>query len=185
MARRERMRTRAARTRPFRPPPATRRRARARARAARARVARARVARARAARARHRPRPPAPAARREAELELQRLQVLAKGADQVRALERKLHGGLQEAELVAGVVPDPLEAIAVELAPLPQGAQAVGELDLASLVAGSALQAVEDVGGEDVTPDDREVARRRLRPRLLDQVADPVDAAVAGLRRPV
>ena len=59
------------------------------------------------------------------------MQVLAKGAAQVLALERELDGGLQEAELVAGVVAHALELVAVERPALLQLPQAVRQLDLA------------------------------------------------------
>ena len=49
-------------------------------------------------------------------LELQGLQVLAERPAQVVALQRELDGGLQEAELVAGVVADALEAVAEQRA---------------------------------------------------------------------
>src|SRR5262245_44419188 len=93
-------------------------------------------------------------------LEPQALQVLAEGAAQVVALERELDRGLQEAQLVSGVVARALEAVAVQAPVLAQGAQAVRELDLAAGVARRGGQGLEDVGREDVAPDDGEVARR-------------------------
>src|SRR6185503_15339040 len=69
--------------------------------------------------------------RRSSRLQLEAAQVLAEGAAQVRPLQGELHRGLEEAQLVAGVVAGALEAVAVDRALVPQGPQAVGELDLA------------------------------------------------------
>ena len=55
------------------------------------------------------------------------------------------------------------ELVAVERARLGEPAQAVGQLDLAALAALGALDLVEDVGRQQVTTDDREVARGILR----------------------
>ena len=75
-----------------------------------------------------------------------------------------------------------LEPVAVEGAAVLQGADPVGELDLAAAVAGRALQGLEDVGGQDVAPDDGQVARGLLRLGLLHQVPDAVDARVLAGR---
>ena len=105
------------------------------------------------------------------------------GPAQVRPLQRELHRRLQEAELVAGVVADALEAVAVDRPACSQQApQPVGELDLAARVAGRRLQGLEDVGRQDVAADDGQVGGRLVGLRLLHQVADPVDAAVVALR---
>ena len=103
-------------------------------------------------------------------------------AAQVLALQRELHRGLQEAELVAGVVAHALEAIAVDRPLVARGAR----MPLVSwisppVVARRLLERLEDVGGEDVAADDGQVAGRLLGLRLLHQVADAVDAVA---RRP-
>src|SRR6185503_18071119 len=63
-----------------------------------------------------------------------------------------------------------------------QGAQAVGELDLAAAPGGRLLEVAEDVGRQDVAADDRQVGGGLLRDRLLHQVGDLVEA-VAGRAR--
>ena len=72
----------------------------------------------------------------------------------------------------------PLTSAAVDRALLQQAPQPVGQLDLAGpiLFLRGLLERREDVGREDVAADDREVRRRLLARRLLDEVADAVDA---------
>ena len=66
------------------------------------------------------------------ELQLQRLQVLAKVAAQVLALQGELDRGFQESQLVAGVVALALEGVAVDFFLLEQCLQAVGQLQFAA-----------------------------------------------------
>ena len=72
---------------------------------------------------------------------------------------------------------DAVDLAAVDRPLLQQRAQAVGQLDLAGAIAlRRFLERREDVGRQDVAADDRQVRRRLVARRLLDQVADPVDA---------
>src|SRR2546427_10333076 len=81
-------------------------------------------------------------------------------------------GGLEEAELVAGVVALADELHRVHRPALAQRAQAVRELDLATLVGRRLAEDREQVRREHVTADDGEVGGRLLGPRLLDEVVD-------------
>ena len=47
-------------------------------------------------------------------LQLEAFQVLAKGAAQIVAAQRKLHGGFEEAEFVAGIVAGAFEAVGID-----------------------------------------------------------------------
>ena len=90
--------------------------------------------------------------------------------------QREVDHRLQEPQLVAGVVADALHLAGVDRPRLQQLAQAVGQLDLAGAVALGRRQRREDVGRQDVAADDRQVRRRFVARRLLDQIAHPVDA---------
>jgi ribose transport system substrate-binding protein len=59
-------------------------------------------------------------------------QILPKLFAQILALQRKLHRGLQEAELVAGIVAFAFEGVAVDLFLLQQPLQPIGQLQLAA-----------------------------------------------------
>src|SRR5258708_23138466 len=77
--------------------------------------------------------------------------------------------GLQPTELVAAI-----EALAVEtqsmdrLVAADQLGQPVGELDLIAGAAADTGQMIEDLGLQNVAPDDAEIGRRHLRVGLLD-----------------
>ena len=63
---------------------------------------------------------------------MQRFQVFPEGAAEIVAAEGQLDGGLEEAELVAGVVTLALEAEGVDGAAAQEVLQGVGELDFAA-----------------------------------------------------
>ena len=104
------------------------------------------------------------AARRDRGVEAEAAQVVAEGLREVRPAQREIHHGLEEPQLVAGVVAHAVDLAAVDRPLLQQPPQPVGQLDLAGavLLLRGLLQRREDVGREDVAADDREV-RRRLR----------------------
>ena len=81
-------------------------------------------------------------------------------------------------------MPHPVHLAAVDRARLQQAAQAVGQLDLAGAIRllRGLLERGEDVGSENVAADDREVRRRFVTRRFLDQVADAIDAGTDLLR---
>src|SRR6185295_3573771 len=90
-------------------------------------------------------------------LQPEALEVRAEGVGQVRPGQRELDGGLEEAELVAGVVALALELHRVHRPARAQRAQAVGQLDLAAAVGGGLGQDVEEVGRQHVAADDGQV----------------------------
>ena len=96
--------------------------------------------------------------------------------------QREVDHRLQESELVAGVVADALDLAGVDRPRLQQLAQAVGQLDLARPVALGRRQRGEDVGRQDVAADDRQVGRRLVARRLLDEIAHLVDAVAERAR---
>ena len=57
-----------------------------------------------------------------------------------------------------------------------EGAQAVGQLDFSGAVALGCGERRKNVGREHVAADDRQIGRRFLFRRLLDQIADAVDS---------
>ena len=95
---------------------------------------------------------------------------------QIRPAQREVDHRLQEPELVAGVVADAFDLAGVDRPRLQQLAQAVGQLDLAGAIALGRGQRREDVRRQHVAADDRQVRRRLVARRLLDQIAHLVDA---------
>src|SRR5439155_2516547 len=87
---------------------------------------------------------------------------------QVVPLGAELHRRLQVVEGVAHVEASALEAVRVDRLLLRQQVDRVRELDLASAPRRGSAQRVEDLGGEHVPADDREVGGGFLRRRLLD-----------------
>src|SRR5215510_10164675 len=104
---------------------------------------------------------------RRSALERQALQVGAKGVCEIRARQREIDGGLEEAQLLPRVVAPALELHGVNRAPAAQCAQAVGELDLAARVGGCFREDGEEVRGEHVAANDGEIRGRVLRIRRL------------------
>src|SRR5213592_5136136 len=107
-------------------------------------------------------------------LEPEGLEVGPKGVAQVGPRERKLDGRLEEAELVARVEALALERDRVHRTAGAQRPEGVGQLDLAARVRRRVDEDAEDVRRQHVASDDREVGRRLVRPRLLDEVEDLV-----------
>src|SRR5215467_7156953 len=114
---------------------------------------------------------------RRSALERQALQVRAKGVREIRTRQREVDGGLEEAELLPRVVAPALELHGVDGAPAAQRAQAVGELDLAARVGKCFREDGEEVRGEYVAADDREVRGRVLRIWLLHEIDHLEDVA--------
>src|SRR5574341_1444848 len=90
-------------------------------------------------------------------LEVEALEVGAKGVGQVRAGERELHRGLEKAQLLARVVAAPFELDGVDGTAAAKGSQPVGQLDFAPGVGRGLGQDREEVGREHVTADDGQV----------------------------
>src|SRR2546422_10539659 len=107
-------------------------------------------------------------------LELEGFEVGAKGVCQVGPGERELDGRLEEAELVARVEALAVERDRVHRAAGAQRPQRVGELDFAPRVRLRVGKDAKEVRRQHVASDDREVGRRLVRPRLLDEVEDLV-----------
>ena len=86
--------------------------------------------------------------------------------------QREVHDGLQESQLVAGVVADAVDFAGVERARLAAAASGRSSAGSRRLPRSRAVSSsiVEDVGREDVAADDGEVGRRLVGGRLLDQV---------------
>ena len=102
---------------------------------------------------------------------------------EIRPAQREVDHRLQESELVAGVVADAFDFAGVDRPRLQQLAQAVGQLDLAGAIALGRRQRREDIRRQHVAADDRQVGRRFVARRLLDQIAHLVDA-LAEIARP-
>ena len=79
-------------------------------------------------------------------VQLQPLQILPERPAEVLALEGELDGGLQESQLVAGVVALSLEEVPVDRPPGQQGLQRARELDLAADVRAGLFEDREDLG---------------------------------------
>jgi hypothetical protein len=107
------------------------------------------------------------AARSPGALQGEALEVGAKAVGQVGARQRELHGGLQEAQLLPGVVPLALELDGIDGSTAPEGAEAAGQLDLAPGIRRGIGQDREEIRGEDVAADDGQVRRGFARIRLL------------------
>src|SRR5271157_6410238 len=104
--------------------------------------------------------------------QLQRLQVLSKLTAQVGALQRHLHRGLEEAELVARVVALALKNVSINRLFQQQSPQGVGQLDLPSGAGLRRRQLGEDGWRQDVTADDGEIRRRLGGLRLFHHIVD-------------
>ena len=119
----------------------------------------------------------------------------ANSGPEVVAVERELDGRLQEVDLLAHVVAAVRADRAVHRLRLHEQRDRVGELELAACTRFDPIERVEDVGREEIAPAHREVRRRVLALRLLDDAAqldepvgrfaDRIRAAVRGdfLRR--
>jgi hypothetical protein len=100
---------------------------------------------------------------------------------EVFALQGEIDRGLEEAELLARVVSRAFELVAQKASTRAQGAQTVGELNLAALVAGGGGEVLEDVWGQDVAAHDGEIRRRVLALWLLHQFLKQIDARVVDV----
>src|SRR4029450_11787303 len=116
-------------------------------------------------------------------LQLQVLQVRPELGRQLRPLQRQLDRRLEPAHRRPAVVGRALELVAVDRLLLHQRLDGVRELDLAAGALLGLLELVEDLRREDVAADDRQVRRRILRLRLLDEPVAPVEAA--GVQGPL
>jgi hypothetical protein len=103
------------------------------------------------------------------------------GGAQVFAVDGQFHGGPQVVELVAHVEAALLEHEAVHGLLLDEQGDGVGELDLLVGARLHPLEAVEDLGGEDVPAHHGQVGRRLLGSRLLDDAEDPHQRLVERL----
>src|SRR5579875_1997415 len=106
------------------------------------------------------------------DLELLLPEPIAEARPKVAALKRELDRGLEEAELVAGVVTGAFVGEAVDLLVLQKRLDAIGELDFAAGTGRDLLEHLEDAWREDVAADNGVLAGRFLGLRLLDHVAN-------------
>ena len=90
-------------------------------------------------------------------LQLQILQVLAKGSAQLFVLQRNLHRRFQKSQFVAGIVGNAFVDIRPEAVFVRQQAQRVGQLNFISRARLGALQAIENLWRQNVSPSDRQV----------------------------
>ena len=92
--------------------------------------------------------------------------------------QRKLHRGLQVAELAAAV--EALAAIAIrqDLLFSEQALDGIGQLQLAASPGLHATQMIEDARRKDVAPDDAQVGRRFLGGGLFDNAVEPDQAVI-------
>src|SRR5439155_3256913 len=108
---------------------------------------------------------------------------------EVVAFGTELHRRLEVVEGVPDVEASTLEAVRVDRLLLRQQVDRVRELDLPAATRRGSAERVEDLGGEHVPADHREIGGGLLRRRLLDDGQDPhqmllewlrLDAAVQG-----
>ena len=98
---------------------------------------------------------------------------------QLGILHRHVHGGANQAGLVAAVETRAFETIGQDLALFfQQSLDRIGQLDLAACAGRGLLQQFEDTAGQDIASDDGQVRRRIGRLGLLDHMTDPGTAIV-------
>src|SRR5262245_28466546 len=105
-------------------------------------------------------------------LELQRLEVSAKRFAKFLVLQRQLDGGLQEAELFAGIVGNTFVDVGPQALFSGKNLHGVGQLNLAAGTRFGSLQAAKNGRRKNVAPGNREIGRRVRRFWLLHQIAD-------------
>ena len=110
-------------------------------------------------------------------------QVLAEVIAQVRTTQREVHNRLQESELVSGIVSDAVDPAAEDRPRFQQAPQTIGQLDFSRSIRLSRFEGREDVRREDVSSDYREIGRRFVAGRFLDEIIDSVDARAWRRRR--
>ena len=115
------------------------------------------------------------------ELRHDALQVLREFLPDVFTFQAELNVGLDEIELVPDVVAFAGEAQPVHPAVGEHGDHRVGQLDLTVLARLGLRDVIEDRGVEDIAARDREVGRRFVDLRLLDQLIDFNDAVALAL----
>src|SRR4051812_17406383 len=94
---------------------------------------------------------------RAAPSELETLQIIAERGTEVGSRERDLDRSAEPAHRRPGVVASPLELVAEDLLLLHERRDPVGQLDLAVGATLGLLELVEDLRGQDVATDDRQV----------------------------
>src|SRR5579872_6346302 len=103
-----------------------------------------------------------------------RRQIRAQLISRLRMAQPVGNLGGQEAHAVAHVVAYALEFAAQKLAPAAQFQQRVGQLDFAAMAGPRLLQDVENLGRQQVAPDNRHLAGRLVNRRFLDHPGQPV-----------
>ena len=89
--------------------------------------------------------------------------------------QRKIHDGLEIAELVARVVARSVDLICEDLPLLQEPAESVRQLNFSRPITRGVAQRREDVGRQKVAADDRQIRRCVLAPRFFDEILDRVD----------
>ncbi len=110
------------------------------------------------------------------------MQELAERRSQGRVLERQFHGGDEKAELVARIMPLPLDFVGEHGGMFDELAQGIRELNLSVLARRGLAEDRENFRGQDIASDDREIRRCVGRGRFLHQIVDAVEA-IAHLAR--
>src|SRR5439155_2214122 len=103
-------------------------------------------------------------------------QPLTEGRSEVTAVERELDVRAQEIDLLTDVVSTAPAMAAEHALVLEQHGDRVGELQLAAAPRHDEVERGEDLGREHVATDDRQVRRRLVARRLLDDATDLDDA---------
>src|SRR5262249_37749121 len=104
------------------------------------------------------------------------LQVRPEACTEIGVAQTVLDGGAQISDLAAAVVANAGERQHVHGLVVHEAGNAVGQLDLTACAALSLLELGEDAGRQDVAADDREIRRRILRLRLLNDACDALRA---------
>jgi hypothetical protein len=106
------------------------------------------------------------------------LQELAERRSQRWVLERQFHGGNEESEFVARIVPLSLDFVGEHRGVLDELPQGVGQLNFSVLTRRRLAEDREDLRRQDIPADDGEIRRRIGGRGFLDQVIDPADSRV-------
>src|ERR1035437_1575811 len=114
--------------------------------------------------------------------EVERLQVLSERTPDVLSLERQLYRRFEPAHRGSGIVSHAVEGVAIYVLLLHERLDRVRQLDLAARTARRLLELLEDVRSNHVAADNRQIGRRILRFRLLDQTGQLVQPRIARAR---
>jgi hypothetical protein len=109
-----------------------------------------------------------------------RLQVGTEFIAKIVAAQRELDGGLQEAQLVAGIIARAFEHIPINRPVAQKVLESVGQLNFAAASGLDRFDGLENFGGQHIAADNSKVGGSLGRLGLLHQVANPEQAILAG-----